>query len=76
MAIHVFGSCEKKLKYIGKVNAPSGVCVYGRGAVFPSCQLFSFVFFRQKAAVVFQSLKARVFLYGDEGEGTEAFFGK
>ena len=26
MKIHVFGSCEKKLDYIGKVIAPS--CVY------------------------------------------------
>ena len=34
---------------------------------------FSICFFRQKATVVFHSLKDRVFLCGDEGEGTEAF---
>ena len=34
---------------------------------------FFICFFRQKAAIVFYSPKARAFLYGDEGEGTEAF---
>ena len=34
---------------------------------------FFICFFRLKAAIIFHSLKARVFLCGDEGEGTEAF---
>ena len=48
--IHVFGSCEKKLDYIGKVNAPCCVCVSvaesgweGGGLCFPSGQALSFV---------------------------------
>ena len=45
----------------------------GGGSWFPSGQAFFICFFRQKATIVFHSLKARVFLCGDEGEGTEAF---
>ena len=48
----------------------------GRCYVFPRVKFFFICFFRQKAAIVFHSLKARVFLCGDEGEGTEALFGK
>ena len=79
MKIHVFGSCEKKLNYIGKVSVPS--CVCGRGGERGMCDVFSLgssifiCFFRQKATIVFHSLKARVhvFLFGDDGEGTETF---
>ena len=64
MKIHVFGSWDKKLDYIGKVIAPSCVCV---------CACVSFVSSDRRLQIVFHSLKARVFLCGDEGEGTEAF---
>ena len=38
--------------------------------VFPRVNLSSFIcLFRQKAAIGFHSLKAMVFLCGDEGEG-------
>ena len=44
---------------------------WGEGAVF-SLGLSCFIcFFRQKGAIDFHSLKARVFLCGDDGEGTE-----
>ena len=77
MKIHVFGSCEKKLYCIGNVIVPSCVCVCvlgggGGGAVLSLGSSFFICFFRQKA-VVFHSLKAREFLCGDEGDGTEAF---
>ena len=72
--IHVFGSCEKKLDYIGKVIVPSCV-LWGGGvgdAVFSLGSSFSICFFRQKYAIFFHSLKAREFFCRDEGEGTEA----
>ena len=54
------------------------VCVGGGGGgvVFHLGSSFFICFFRQVAAIVFYSLKASVFLCGDEGEGTEAFLVK
>ena len=91
--IHVFGSSEKKLDYIGKVMCVcvcvcvracvhmrvcvcARVCVRGGRAVFSLGSSFFICFFRQKAAIVFHGMKARVFLCVDEGGGTEAFFDK
>ena len=50
------------------------MCVCGGGGcVFPRDKLFHLFLQTQKVAGVFHSLKIRVFLCGDEGEGTEAF---
>ena len=48
----------------------------GGGAVFSlGSSVFNF-FFRQKTAIAFHSLKAKVFLCGNEGEGKRSMFGK
>ena len=51
------------------------VCVGGK-AVFSLGSSVFICFFRQKAAIVFHGMKVRLFLFVDEGGGTEAFSGK
>ena len=71
--IHVFGSLRKETRLYWESNySLLCVCVCV-GAVFSLRSSFFICFFRQKAAIVFHSLKARKVLNGDEGEGTEAF---
>ena len=75
MKLLAFGSCEKKLDYIGKVIVPSCMCVFGGGGggvgdVVSLWSSFIICFFRQKATMGFHSLK------DGGGGGGEAFFGK
>ena len=76
MKIHVFGSCEKKLDYIGESNSllPSCVCVRGGGGRGPSGEAFFTCFFIPESYNSFSQPESQDILCGDEGEGTEAFF--
>ena len=70
----ISGLVPSATKY-GSVGVCVCVCVRAcvGGTVFFLGSSFFICFFRQKAAIVFHSLKAKVFLCGNEGEGTESF---